>query len=81
MFWKYAKQLQENTHVAKQPYWNHTPTWVLSCALPNDNGFILDDFFIIVIKCSQKFHYPFFMLLAFYFHFIIFVGTVTENIA
>ena len=37
VFWKYAANLQENTHakcdfnkVAKQLYWNHTSTWVQS---------------------------------------------------
>ena len=38
LLWKYAANLQENTHdkcdfnkVAKQLYWNHTSTWVFSC--------------------------------------------------
>ena len=33
VFWKYAANLQENTHaeVAKQLYWNHTSVWVFYC--------------------------------------------------
>ena len=33
VFWKYAANLQENTHayVSKKLYWNHTSAWVLSC--------------------------------------------------
>ena len=34
VFWKYAANLQENTHevwVALQLYWNHTSPWVFSC--------------------------------------------------
>ena len=34
VFWKYAADLQENTHevwVALQLYWNHTSPWVFSC--------------------------------------------------
>ena len=33
LFWKYAANLQENSHanVALQLYWNHTLAWVLSC--------------------------------------------------
>ena len=30
VFWKYAANLQENTHTS-QLYWNHTLTWVFSC--------------------------------------------------
>ena len=36
VFWKYAANLQENTHaevckVAKQLYWNHTSAWLFFC--------------------------------------------------
>ena len=37
VFWKYAANLQQNTHaevwfqIALQRYWNHTSAWVFSC--------------------------------------------------
>ena len=31
VFWKYAANLQENTHAKLRFYWNHTSAWVFSC--------------------------------------------------
>ena len=35
VFWKYAANLQENTHaeVTLQLYWTHTSAWVFSCKI------------------------------------------------
>ena len=60
MFWKYAANLQENTHVEVQLYWNHASAWVFSCKFATyfQNTFFLRTpldgcFCLIFAQCFQ----------------------------
>ena len=63
MFWKYAANLQENTHpkcnfnkIALQLYWNRTLTWVFSCkfAACFQNSFSQEHLWMAASAMSSK---------------------------